>query len=195
MDAEEIGNVLGQLVLEMTAREFPEVNELIDRHSDSTILNLAVAFAWVAATRSYTRFSEETADAVVNSMLDAMKPSLMEWFAWERDDIERLIWNRFEGYDAAIGEGRDQGVPSVAQYFMASCQDMRIDLPYDNIIPDLDELELMKDELNLEVFSELKQQAATRNPSTYSMKPLLIAQVATTIFGVAEGVDEILDKI
>ena len=184
---------MATIVIEMAKRSFPEVDELVGRDSVATAANLVVAFAWFAHYLLSQKYSKQTCNEIADHMLGEVADDLKLLLNWSDENIQRMIRSRLAGYKNAWDASESsERLANAVNYFFGCCTDMRIELPYESVIPDPADLESMEDLVNPEWLAALKEIQMKHNTVTYPLNFSQTMEMACLFGGIMQGIASVL---
>jgi hypothetical protein len=198
MDAwERFGEQLGFAVTQFSSCYWEQVHQLIGRSRDRTQTEFLLFLTWSTTNMISSNLTAPLAKSVLDSMHRIVYIHARRLLHKEHDEFEKLVHNRYAGYYAAFqAVSGPQSIWNVTKYFSACCGALKYDVKYDEIVPDPEDIELLKHQLP-EEFTTAYNEAFRNNPhvATYPLRVTLLGQIAGYSGHMAAVVQEMLKEI
>ncbi len=191
-----LANALAGFVTGTVTAQLGDMKAIVRRDPAATEIGLIGVFAWVARSGLHQHFPEEIAEQITFAMLERLADHV--GIVGRLDDVSarRFLKNRLAAYDAwwAYQDDSDADPPwNIAKFLYASCQEVRVDLEWNQIMPNPDEISHV-DGANPDFIEQLRSAAVSfrqrtgRAPCTYTLNASVIAEIMTAICEFMEAV-------
>jgi hypothetical protein len=193
MDTEMLGAELAHAIIGWADQKRKAVRELAgeDRDPDTVDANFVALLWWLATRKARECLRARSARRVV----EAMKAHVWEHLANRpgvHQEAEGLLASRSAGYESAFGEGSEQSVIQIGNYFLACCATKRIAVRFDEIVPDPEHLAEAPEIVTPGTIEALRELRDTKGFVPYPMDPLKSLGLWEHISPFAQAVEELL---
>lgn len=177
---------LGTLVVQSADKDIDEVHSLVQRDRTATHCSLISAYAWACL---FGLGDASPHPEAIRWMVTRVLCRLREITGLEFEYVDRLLRNRIAGFTLAAAS--DDPVINITNYLNACSAKVEATVDYNELMPDLDELEQMGD-CDPGALARLKALKKQHNPPTYRMgsRPLEQLSVGAHVLGLAKSVSD-----
>jgi len=125
-------------------------------------------------------------------MLGSLVPTIQNGSGWALGDVDRFIRSRLRAYDTWMCQ-KDRPDPlwHVAKFFAACCQDLRIEVEWNAIVPDMDEFEQIPG-ANPEFVKQMRNVEVEHSPPAYPLNVLVVGSLIEVMVSAADKIDRLL---
>lgn len=141
MTSVERGALLGELAVQLAAKDYPKLHETVKKDKLSTHINCLLLYTWAGQIVLERIGVSDVREAILWHVGRVMME--LSKLGCARDRLKPFVESRLEAFDAATTAGEGQPMWNVAKYFIACCDHGWRIIPYDSIIPNPDDLNEM----------------------------------------------------
>jgi len=190
----DFGQLIGTAVVQTSERELPAIQQLIGRDPTATRANLPLAMAWVCHVKLEELLGLGDRPEVIQMMLAVVMLDVMQVTGWAYPVMRSVLENRLEEYAIASSAEEGHQVLNIAKYFMGCCDELREEVRYGEMIPDLNELQSYGLEVNPDFILWMEQARGNRHWPTYSLNRLILTKVVASILSLGASVEVAVAK-